>query len=49
VRVDLWALTKGKPPRIQALSLMASGGGVLFDQIILGRVTADLDKVKPLK
>jgi outer membrane protein assembly factor BamB len=49
VRVDLWALTKGKPPRIQALSLMATGGGALFDQIVLGRTTADLDKVKPLK
>jgi hypothetical protein len=49
VRVDLWALTKGKPPRIQALSLMATGGGAQFDQIVLGRTTADLDKVKPLK
>jgi hypothetical protein len=47
VRVDLWALTKGKPPRIQCLSLMANGGGALFDQIVLGRTTADLDMVKP--
>jgi outer membrane protein assembly factor BamB len=49
VRVDLWALTKGKPPRIQALNLMTTGGGAQFDQIVLGRTTADLDKVKPLK
>lgn len=49
VRVDLWALTKGKPPRIQALSIMAKGGGALFDQILLGRTSDDLDKVKPLK
>jgi hypothetical protein len=40
--VDLWAMTKGKPPRIQALSLHSKGGGALFDRIILGRTEADL-------
>jgi outer membrane protein assembly factor BamB len=49
VRVDLWALTKGKPPRIQALSLMAVGGGAVFDQIVLGRTPEDLDRLKPAK
>jgi WD40 repeat protein len=49
VRVDLWALTKGKPPRVQALSLMATGGGALYDQIVLSRTMEDLDKLKPLK
>ena len=45
VRVDLWAITKGKPPRIQALSLMSAGGGALYDQIVLGRTERDLDKL----
>ena len=49
VRIDLWAVTKGKPPRIQALSLTAGGGGALFDQIVLGRTAEELDRVKPLK
>ena len=49
VRVDLWAITKGKPPRIQALSLTSTGGGAAFDQILLGRTEQDLDRVKPLK
>ena len=48
VRVDLWALTKGKPPRIQALSLAATGGGAIFDQIVLGRTPADLDRLYAL-
>lgn len=46
VRVDLWALTKGKPPRVQALNLMAVGGGALFDRILLGRTPAELDRAK---
>jgi hypothetical protein len=49
VRIDLWAAAKGKPPRIQALSLMVNGGGALFDQIVLSRSLEDLDKLKPLK
>jgi hypothetical protein len=44
VRVDLWALTK-KPLRIQALGLGTAGGGVLFDQILLGRSEVELDRV----
>jgi len=42
VRVDLWSLTKGQPPRIQALSLRSTGGGAYFDQIVLGRTEGDL-------
>ena len=30
VRVDLWTLTKGQPPRIQALSLKSIGGGAVL-------------------
>lgn len=46
VRVDLWSLTKGQPPRIQALSLKSVGGGACFDQIVLGRTESDLPKLK---
>jgi WD40 repeat protein/sugar lactone lactonase YvrE len=49
VRVDLWAATKGKPLRIQALNLRSEGGGALFDQIVLSATEVDLDRVKPLK
>src|SRR5262249_54957027 len=49
VRVDLWALTKGKPPRVQALSLMAVGGGAVFDQVVLGRTPEDLDRIRPVR
>ena len=49
VRIDLWAIAKGKPPRIQALSLMTTGGGAIFDQIVLGRTMEDLEKVRPVK
>jgi len=45
VRVDLWTVTKGQPPRIQALSLKSVGGGACFDQIVLGRSEADLPKL----
>ena len=38
--IDLWEATKGKPPRIQALSLRCTGGGALFDRIILTREPA---------
>jgi hypothetical protein len=44
VRVDLWALAK-KPLRIQAIGLAAAGGGALFDQVLLGRSPADLNRV----
>ena len=44
VRVDLWTLAK-RPLRIQAIGLAASGGGAVFDQILLGRSEADLDRV----
>jgi hypothetical protein len=45
VRLDLWALAK-QPFRIQSIALGASGGGALFDQILLGRTEADLDRLK---
>jgi hypothetical protein len=48
VRVDLWALAKNQPLRIQALGLGAAGGGAVFDQILLGRTPADIDKITPL-
>jgi hypothetical protein len=48
VRVDLWALSK-QSVRIQALGLGATGGGAAFDQILLGRTEADLDRVKPAR
>ena len=35
VTIDLWEATKGKPPRIQALSIMSAGGGAYFDKIVL--------------
>ncbi len=44
VRVDLWALSK-QPLRVQALGLAAAGGGAFFDQLLLGRTEADLDRV----
>jgi hypothetical protein len=44
VRADLWALY-GHPVRIQEMSLAATGGGAAFDQIVLGRTEADLDRV----
>jgi outer membrane protein assembly factor BamB len=44
VRVDLWALAK-KPLRIQSIGLAASGGGALFDQVLLGRSEAELGRV----
>lgn len=40
--IDLWQATKGKPPRIQALSLRCTGGGAVFDRIILTRGQADV-------
>ena len=39
--IDLWETTKGKPPRIQALSLRDTGGGAMFDRIILTRNPPD--------
>jgi outer membrane protein assembly factor BamB len=39
--IDLWEITKGKPPRIQALCLRAKGGGALFDRILLLRNPTD--------
>jgi hypothetical protein len=42
-RVDLWKLLQ-KPTRIQTMYLGASGGGVGFDEILLGRTEAELDK-----
>ena len=47
VRVDLWAITKGKPPRMQSLALKSVGSGARFDQIVLGRTEADLPERKP--
>lgn len=44
VTVDLWTITKGKPPRIQALSLIAAGDGAAFDKITLARSDADFQK-----
>jgi outer membrane protein assembly factor BamB len=44
VRADLWALHR-RSVRIQDLSLAATGGGAAFDQIVLGRTEADLDRV----
>jgi hypothetical protein len=35
--------------RIQALGLGASGGGALFDQILLGRTMEDVERVKRAK
>jgi hypothetical protein len=45
VRVDLWSLYHAKAIPIRALELAAVGGGALFDQILLGRTEADLDRV----
>jgi hypothetical protein len=49
VRVDLWELTKGKLSRVRALNLVATGGGALFDQIVLARTPADLDRLNTEK
>jgi len=46
VRVDLWKLTNGKPPRIEALNLKSVGDGACFDQIVLGRTESDLPPSK---
>jgi hypothetical protein len=40
--IDLWEATKEKPPRIQALSLRAMGGGAVFDRIVLMRSPKDI-------
>ncbi|WP_020473606.1 outer membrane protein assembly factor BamB family protein [Zavarzinella formosa] len=45
VTVDLWAQAK-KPFRIQSIALGSSGGGALFDQVLLGRTAADLERAK---
>jgi hypothetical protein len=42
----LWAMSK-QPVRVQALGLGATGAGAAFDQILLGRTEADLDRAKP--
>jgi hypothetical protein len=44
VRADLWSLYR-HPLRIQEIGLAATGGGAAFDQIVLGRTQADLDRV----
>jgi outer membrane protein assembly factor BamB len=44
VRVDLFALAK-QPFRVQAVGLGATDGGALFDQILLGRSAAELDRL----
>jgi len=41
-RVDLWQALGGKPGRIQALYLGATGDGALVDRILLARSEADL-------
>ena len=41
VRVDLWQLFDGKPPRIYAIGLAAQGGAAQFDRILLGRTLED--------
>jgi len=43
VRVDLWKLF-GKPVRIQAVTLTATGGKACFDQILLGKTEEALPK-----
>jgi hypothetical protein len=43
VRVDLWELAK-RPFRIQSIGLGSAGGGALFDQVLLGRSPAELDR-----
>ncbi len=43
VRVDLWKL-HGKPFSIRSLSLGAVGDGALFDRVLLGRSSTDLDR-----
>ena len=48
VRIDLWALTK-QPLRIQSIGLAAAGDGASFDQILLGRTLAELERVGRLK
>jgi outer membrane protein assembly factor BamB len=44
VTIDLWKMSNGKPPRIQALMLSTVGGSALFDRIVLARTEADLPK-----
>jgi outer membrane protein assembly factor BamB len=43
VTVDLWAVTKGQPPQIQAIGLLSVGGGAQFDLIQLARTIADFE------
>ncbi|MGD0678874.1 MAG: hypothetical protein ABSC94_26005 [Polyangiaceae bacterium] len=48
VRVDLWRLsqTSHVPAlRVQSLGIQAVGGGAAFDQIVLARTRADLDRL----
>ncbi|GAB3416297.1 hypothetical protein GCM10027569_38810 [Flindersiella endophytica] len=42
VTVDLWAVCNGAPPPIRCLSLLTSGDGAMFDQIVLARTLSDL-------
>ena len=55
VRVDLWKAIQSLPEkdrqpfRVQGFSLMASGGGVAFDRILLGRTVEDLRASKPIR
>jgi outer membrane protein assembly factor BamB len=39
--IDLWEVTRGKPPRIQAMCLRAVGGGAMFDRVVLAREPTD--------
>lgn len=43
IRVDLWELHRREPFAIRSLSLGATGGGGLFDNIRLARGPADLN------
>jgi len=55
VRVDLWKAIQVLPEekrqgfRVQGFGLMAAGGGVAFDRILLGRTVQDLEESKPIK
>ena len=44
VTVDLWEAFRDQPVRLQAMSLMSSGGPAWFDRIVLGRTVKDLPK-----
>lgn len=44
VRVDLWQLYNGKPPKIYAMSIAAQGGAALIDNILLARRQEDFPK-----